>query len=394
MAVKDINTKFENVRCIVFLRSDIYDQLQFFDKDKLRGDEESILWTQETLPELILARARISTMNHQMSLDDFLSVYFPSRIKGIAASKFILSHTLMRPRDAIQLCNLCTDLARRESLEVISEECVLKALDVYSSWKLNDLIGEYTINYPFLNDLLILFSNTSYVIPRKRIKLIYGRVEEILKDRYPDYIPSLYIDSILNILYGVGFLGIERNRSTFYYYENPGTVEVSDKFFVIHPAFRYALKSTSSVNIQPYHSDSDVRQQSRYLSEITRRRSPVRNTFERSRSGSKELTRWIRRFNQLLVSLKAVRELPSEVLSEIGQELSEIASEFEMLMDSKRIDRDQLQLNIVGANRYLLDLSTNLENNGYININSTVSYQIREIIEMSGDIRDVFYYDW
>ena len=333
-------------------------------------------------------------MNYQMSIDDFWSAYFPSIIKGVLASNFILSHTLMRPRDAIQLCNLCTDLARRENLDVISEDCVLKALDVYSSWKLNDLIGEYTINYPFLNDLLILFSNSSYVIPRKRLKLIYGRVECILKDRYPDYIPALSIDSILNILYGVGFIGIERNRNTCYYYENPGTVEISDNFFVIHPAFRYALKSTSSVDIQPYHSDSDVRQQSRYMSEIFRGRSPVRGTFERPRGGSKELSRWIRRLNKLLVSLKEVRELPSEVLSEIGQELSEIASEFEILMYSKRIDIAQLQLTIIRANRYLLDLRLNLENNGYISPKSHVFYQIQEIIEMSEEIRKIFYYDW
>ena len=61
MAAKDINVRFENVSCIVFLRSDIYEQLPFFDKDKLRGDEEAILWTEETLPKLILARAQIST---------------------------------------------------------------------------------------------------------------------------------------------------------------------------------------------------------------------------------------------------------------------------------------------------------------------------------------------
>ncbi len=51
MAAKEINSKFNNVKCVVFLRSDIYEQLQFFDKDKLRGDEETILWTRSTLPE-------------------------------------------------------------------------------------------------------------------------------------------------------------------------------------------------------------------------------------------------------------------------------------------------------------------------------------------------------
>jgi len=277
MAAKDINVKFENVSCIVFLRSDIYEQLQFFDKDKLRGDEEAILWTKETLPELVLARAQISTGNRTMTAAQLWSQYFPVHIQHMLTVEFILSHTLMRPRDIIQLCNLCTDLARRENSGLVLEKHILQALDVYSSWKLNDLIGEYRVNYPFLSDLLLLFTNISFVLPRKRLEEMYGRVQGVLRGRYPDYTSVLGTDAILNILYGVGFLGVQRRHETMYYYKVPGAVEISDNVFVIHPAFRSALKSTSSIDIPPYQPGIDLSQQ---YSELIRSRSPVRGAFE------------------------------------------------------------------------------------------------------------------
>jgi len=159
-----------------------------------------------------------------MTAAELWSKYFPERIQQMPTVEFILSHTLMRPRDVIQLCNLCTDLARRENSSSVREKHILQALDVYSSWKLNDLIGEYRVNYPFLSDLLLLFTNISFVLPRKRLEEMYGGVQDVLKGRYPDYTSVLGTDAILNILYGVGFLGVQRKHKTVYYYEVPGTV--------------------------------------------------------------------------------------------------------------------------------------------------------------------------
>jgi hypothetical protein len=387
MAAKDINIKFENVSCIVFLRSDIYEQLQFFDKDKLRGAEEAILWTKETLPELVLARAQISTGNRTMTADQLWSRYFPARIQQRLTVEFILSHTLMRPRDVIQLCNLCTDLARRENSSSVLEKHTLQALDVYSSWKLNDLIGEYRVNYPFLNDLLLLFTNISYVLPRKRLEEMYGRVQDVLKGRYPDYTSVLGTDAILNILYGVGFLGVQRKHETLYYYEVPGTVEASDNVFVIHPAFRNALKSTSSIDIPQYQQGIDWRQQ---YAELIRSRSPVRGAFEVSQQISKELRHPIDRIARLRERLVTEGGVPAEVSSEVSRSLGAIISEL-LETSSVTLDPAYLRMPITRAARYLMDLKANLEGNGYLNSRSSLSYYIDELIDELNGMRNRLY---
>jgi len=269
----------------------------------------------------------------------------------------------MRPRDLIQLCNLCTDLARRENSSSVLEKHILQALDVYSSWKLNDLIGEYRVNYPFLNDLLLLFTNMSFVLPRKRLEEMYGRMQDVLKGRYPDYTSVLGTDAILNILYGVGFLGVQRKHETLYYYKVPGTVEVSDNVFVIHPAFRNALKSTSSIDIQPYQPGMDWHQQ---FSELIRRRSPVRGQFEVAQDISKELDYFIIRIiARLREQLVTERGMPAEVSSEISRSLGAIISE---LRETSAIAPSliELRMPMARAAQYLIDLRSNLEENGYI----------------------------
>ena len=387
MAAKDINIKFENVSCIVFLRSDIYEQLQFFDKDKLRGDEEAILWTKETLPELVLARAQISTGNRTMTAAQLWSQYFPARIQQMPTVEFILSYTLMRPRDVIQLCNLCTDLARRENSSSVLEKHILQALDVYSSWKLNDLIGEYRVNYPFLSDLLLLFTNISFVLPRKRLEEMYGHVQDVLKGRYPDYTSVLGTDAILNILYGVGFLGVQRRHETMYYYEVPGAVEVSDNVFVIHPAFRNALKSTSSIDIPPYQPGIDWHQQ---YSELIRSRSPVRGAFELSQQISKELKHPISRIERLRERLVTERVVPAEVSSEVSRSLGAIISE---LQETSLVAPGlvELRMPMARATRYLIDLKANLERNGYLTSKSSLSYYIEELIDELDRMRNRLY---
>lgn len=280
MAAKEINEVFPNIACICFLRADIYDMLQFHDRDKFRGDEAHISWTNEKLEELVLARANAST-NQQLTSTAFWAAMFPSSVEDVSINKWLLDKTLKRPRDVIQLCNLCVDNARMNGRKVVTDKDIKDALEIYSNWKLMDLMGEYKINYPFLNDLLILFSNTSFVANRQRFDKVFAQVKPALEERYPDYKAHLASDAILNILYGIGFIGTERAGRTVFYYEDPRTIEVKDKVFVVHPAFRNALKCVSSIDIRPYARTEGREDEGRYIGEIMRGRSPIRGAFER-----------------------------------------------------------------------------------------------------------------
>jgi hypothetical protein len=79
MATKLLPHRFDGVRCVVFLRSDIYDLLEFSERDKLRGEEMRIDWTRPALLNLLLARAQAS-LHEPISPVDLWGACFPARL--------------------------------------------------------------------------------------------------------------------------------------------------------------------------------------------------------------------------------------------------------------------------------------------------------------------------
>ena len=70
-ATKEINDKYsestgKGIHVVVFLRSDIYQGLQFDDKDKHRAIEEEITWTPELLRDMINARLPDGVSAHEI----------------------------------------------------------------------------------------------------------------------------------------------------------------------------------------------------------------------------------------------------------------------------------------------------------------------------------------
>jgi hypothetical protein len=126
--------------------------------------EEHVRWSKRELQEMLTLRATLSTTSlhkasppqgaAQQSIDSTWQTFFPIHIKSQSSFDFLLDYTFMRPRDLIQLCNLCRDKAQNKKHTKIVADDIEEALPDYSQWKLQDLSDEYRIQYPFLNDLL------------------------------------------------------------------------------------------------------------------------------------------------------------------------------------------------------------------------------------------------
>jgi nucleoside-triphosphatase THEP1 len=324
MAAKEINERIPKVSCIVFLRKDVYDILKFHDRDKFRGDEIHLSWTTDSLEQLIVLRASAS-LNVKLDKNKFWGNYFAPSVQGTKTSAFIINRTLKRPRDIIQFCNLCRDNATVNRHATVTEEDILQATDVYSSWKINDLTAEWKVNYPFLNDLFILFSNSSFLIQRARFTNLFKQIRPTLNARYPDFSNHLTEDGVLNILYSIGFIGIERMNSSYYYYDDPKTVEFKDTLFTVHPCFRNALKCTSSINVQPFHF---LGQDNQNFMEADRGRSASRFSFENARS-SKNIYSRMEYSMESFLEVTRKDNLPSEIVNEIAANVGEIRRQIE-----------------------------------------------------------------
>lgn len=249
-AIRKINSYFNpNIIIIVFIRSDIWETLSFADKDKFRTEEEKIDWTNDELKRLIAIRAKVSANIKNLEdnkIDTIWEIFFDKKINNEDSFKYMIKRTFKRPREIIQLCNLALSIAQDNNDYLIREKYILQAESKYSNWKLDDLINEFKIQYPYLRSLLGIFQGFSNSFTKDEIIPRYNKVVKILKIQFEE-VNNLYLDSFLQLLFNIGFIGIETDRNILFYYEHPNLPKIilenlkDLKSYVIHPAFLPSL---------------------------------------------------------------------------------------------------------------------------------------------------------
>lgn len=257
LAAKHVTAKFPGIGCVVFLRTDIYDGLPFTEKDKFRSDEMRIEWTPSLLQDLAVARARAS-VGADLQADQLWTSLFPAHIHGMDIGDYLVSRTLRRPRDLIQFANQCRDTAEKNGHSVITPADVEEAEIRFSQWKLQDLAGEYEVNYPYLADLFVLFQSSGYVVSRIALTKRITTQHDTLCRRHPDSTAELTPDGIIDVLYGVGFLGVERSKQEVYVYDDPALIDPDECRFFVHPCFRQALRSNTATDLRPMPKPQQV----------------------------------------------------------------------------------------------------------------------------------------
>ncbi|UIX31727.1 P-loop ATPase, Sll1717 family [Streptomyces sp. GQFP] len=240
------------VRFLLFLRSDIYDSLSFGEGDKFHGDELRITWTEQALRDLALARARASA-EEDLSIEELWREIFPPTIRDEETATYLFSRCLLRPRDAIQFLNLCQETAWLiHGRDRITEADVLQASRQFSAWKLKDLTLEYLVAHPFLKHLFPLFQNSGYVVTRPVLASRFEAAVETLHRLFPAYADVLTLSGVVDILYGVGFLGVRRGNDVVFAGGDELPVQPHETEFQVHPCFREALGATSAIDLRRY----------------------------------------------------------------------------------------------------------------------------------------------
>nr|WP_217809777.1 hypothetical protein [Micromonospora sp. NBS 11-29] len=249
LASKHVRSRFGGaVRCVLFLRSDIYDSLQFAESDKFRVEEERIDWSPELLGEVLLRRAS-AALGRPVPAAELWGRALPAEVDGEPILDYLTSRTLLRPRDVIQFVTLCRDTALRHWHRTVWESDVRMAARDFSRWKLQDLGNEYLVSYPFLTRLYALFQNAGYLVTRKALRSRFAEVRDGLVEQFPEYAHVLDADTVIDILFGLGFLGVRRGVDTVYGGVRREVLEPNENEFHIHPCFRAGLNAMSAVEV-------------------------------------------------------------------------------------------------------------------------------------------------
>ena len=199
-ATKELNDRFgilgtgSGLRINVFLRSDIYDDLRFDDKDKHRATEEHILWSPGLLREMVQRRLPLG-----LRVDE---LFEPGEMRGsVAPLDYIVKRTFLRPREVLQFLDECLRKAPRDGT-VITKDNARSAEERYSSWKVADLKQEFSKVFPDFDRLLECLRQGFH-----RYDTL-GDLQSVLRRKSPDLVEKYGTRTLVETLFECSVIGV------------------------------------------------------------------------------------------------------------------------------------------------------------------------------------------
>lgn len=263
--------RVSRVKIIVALRVDILERVYYetrdigFQLDKYDGYMARIKWTDKELKDLVQFRIR-SLYKKQYTKDDAnFQDLFKFNVGQIEPLDYIISRTLMRPRDVIAFVNECLIIA--EGKAEITAQLIRDAELPYSQKRLNAIKDEWQSVHPNLNVGIEFLANKKDVLTFGEIAF-QNAIEDIAikvteshsksSDEIHEAARAVFESAttsnmihfaklIISILYKVGLVGIKNDQSQHYNYSylHAATIPVhlvsDDCKIRIHPMFWRAL---------------------------------------------------------------------------------------------------------------------------------------------------------
>jgi hypothetical protein len=207
LAARDVRRETQKsattINPVVYLRSDIWDDLEFSDKNKLsQGLALQMEWSSQALGDLVNLRlsAKLgSGVRWETVSDDNL-------MRGSQTKwNHILARTFLRPRDVIRFLNAALRQAKRHSEEpcIFTNQDIVSARDEYSSYLKEELDDEILPHWPDWDEALQACSAIATIT--------FDRAEfstEYMRRKSADN--PIEADEALALLYRFSVIGYER----------------------------------------------------------------------------------------------------------------------------------------------------------------------------------------
>lgn len=157
-AARDINLNLGqrgwSAPVVVFLRSDIFDELNFNDKNKLSADTERLEWADNALVDVVEAR-----IGHSLSLPkkgSWETVFSDAEMRQRASIKsYLIKRCMGRPRDIVAFCIECQNVSQNRGHDRVETDDVYEAEKVYSRHIFDEMLDEAHKQIPQFKDYLL-----------------------------------------------------------------------------------------------------------------------------------------------------------------------------------------------------------------------------------------------
>ena len=229
----------------IFLRSDIFHKIR-----KVTPEPDKIIcsplrWNNNLLYRIIEERF-LSAFETVLDPDVLWERYFCPTVNGIPTKEYIIGAILKRPRDIIYFVNQAVKSAINKKHIKIEEEDIFEAELEYCLYALGIVNIENTLSNINLEDVILGFAERSVILTKS----------EIIKVLRSSKIPEEMIESTINVLRDLTFLGLEVKEGEFAFPDTPEESrkieKLADRFaqekeqeerFQIHKAFRAFLET-------------------------------------------------------------------------------------------------------------------------------------------------------
>lgn len=182
------------IKIFVFLRSDIFNILEFQDKNKIKDNMVEFLdWESDSAASKLSLKSFVSNRiktNINSQSDNFErnwnEIFENNNIgKNQLKWNFIIERTFVRPRDIIKFLNLALDMAKErlhshpETIDKITNEDIHNIRAKYSTYLFEELKDEISSKYPDYNQYLEILRNIHKVVfTREEFLQSYGAIKE------------------------------------------------------------------------------------------------------------------------------------------------------------------------------------------------------------------------
>lgn len=237
------STLSKNLKVVPFLRTDIYQSLKFNDKNKLLQDSAIIIsWTYESLNEMYFERVKkyapeAIELNDELMSGNLFEMKFVRQ--GTPPFKYITRRSFFRPRDVIVYFNKIRALHQENSSGLYSSNELYQADREASSSVYNELIDEWTNQFPEISNLLTVLQTIQvetfiYSEFSEKCNIEFTNIPEGQKR---EYIAFLFENSIVG----------QKKRGKWEYVSSVPNLKMNlEQDFRTHHALKYRLHLVES----------------------------------------------------------------------------------------------------------------------------------------------------
>ncbi|MEO4030385.1 hypothetical protein ABH313_20355 [Chromobacterium vaccinii] len=247
----ELRSKTKNIKSVLFLRDNIFREIQREDQDFTRNVEGNVLrlhWDTAELFYLVCKRLRVAFgVNVESDVKLWNSVT-SSDLHGREGFRLCLKLTLFRPRDLISLLNTAFYNARKQGRQIVVTDDLRASAVHISEIRYDDLRKEYTSVFPGIGDVTKAVGQCGpkLTVEDGVVALDALMESDVLSSEAYQHVKIIGgSDEVLKALYGIGFIGVEDDSSGNYVFSHDG--KRPERLFdlsaslLVHPCYWNAL---------------------------------------------------------------------------------------------------------------------------------------------------------